>query len=144
MPKRLGLEAYVLMTVVMIVGGFMGGLALTPGGLSAPVDEFSVRDTAAPGYKGARLLVVELESCGWCVKFRETIGPWYVETGYQRKAPLTYVNFRRQRSSGYTLARPVNSTPTVVVVDAEGQERARFRGYPGNRNAFLKFLDQSL
>jgi hypothetical protein len=78
----------------------------------------------------AELLMFEDATCSWCRHWHVEIGPGYPQSPEGRQAPLRRVHIRDQDTAGASLARPVQATPTFVLVE-RGQEVGRIVGYPG-------------
>ena len=70
------------------------------------------------------------------------IGPGYARSPEGQQAPLRRIYIRDQSKAGVALARPVNATPTFVLVE-DGQEVGRIPGYAG-RDFFYPALDELL
>jgi len=92
----------------------------------------------------AKLVVVETESCGWCRRFRRDVEPGYGQTVYAAQAPLHFVLARDLTSTGYQVRSPVRAVPTFILVDRQGREVDRLRGYPGGAAPFYAALDRLL
>lgn len=90
----------------------------------------------------AELLMFELQGCPWCRRWHAEIGPAYPNTPAGQKAPLRIVDIRRPALGGITLAKPVQSSPTFVLVE-DGREIGRITGYPG-AEFFWPMLDDLL
>lgn len=97
-----------------------------------------------PTSETATLLVVETESCGWCKRFRRDVAPTYPESGYAHRAPLRFVLLQDLNSTGYRMTSSVRAVPTFILIDREGREVDRLRGYPGGGKAFYGALDRML
>src|SRR5215467_533486 len=82
----------------------------------------------AAGALGAELLMFEDAGCVWCRRWNAEIAPSYSHTREGQRAPLRRVPIRDQARAGVALARPVNGTPTFVLVE-DGQEIGRIDGY---------------
>ncbi|MBV7379149.1 thioredoxin family protein [Maritimibacter dapengensis] len=76
------------------------------------------------------LVMVEQPGCAYCRQWDREVSVEYPKTAEGRAAPLVRVQLREVEDSGYDLARPVNYTPTFVLVE-DGIELARIEGYPG-------------
>lgn len=81
--------------------------------------------------EGWRLLMVEQAGCLYCARWHAEVGDAYELTPEGRAAPLVRVERRDPLPEGVTLRRPAVFTPTFVLLDAGGHERARIEGYPG-------------
>lgn len=77
-----------------------------------------------------RLLMAEEPGCVWCARWNAEIGPIYEKTGEGSAAPLLRVDITQGVPDEITLSRPVNFTPTFVLL-VDGQEVSRLEGYPG-------------
>jgi hypothetical protein len=96
----------------------------------------------AVGALGAELLMFDDAGCVWCRRWNAEIAPSYARTREGQRAPLRRVPIRNQAQAGVALARPVNSTPTFVLVE-DGQEIGRINGYAG-RDFFYPMLEELL
>ncbi len=76
------------------------------------------------------LVMVEQPGCAYCRQWDREVADAYPKTAEGRAAPLARVQMRALDDSGYAFARPVNYTPTFVLVD-DKRELARIEGYPG-------------
>ena len=86
----------------------------------------------AADLRAAELLMFEDASCGWCRRWHADVGQGYPHSEEGRRAPLRRLHIRDQDSAGVSLARPVQATPTFVLVEA-GREVGRIVGHPGRR-----------
>jgi hypothetical protein len=96
----------------------------------------------AAGAGAAELLMFDDPTCGWCRRWDAEIGPGYSRSPEGQQAPLRRIYIRDQSKAGVALARPVNATPTFVLVE-EGQEVGRIAGYAG-RDFFYPMLEELL
>lgn len=105
-----------------------------------------VAEARRPTFSGGSmsLVVVEADWCGWCKRFRRDVAPKYEESPYASRVPLHYVQLDQQGRAGFKLASRVRSVPTFVLVDGEGREIDRLRGYPGGPDRFFAALDGML
>jgi hypothetical protein len=78
----------------------------------------------------AELLMFDDPGCVWCRRWNAEIAPSYPKTREGQQAPLRRVPIRDQARAGVALARPINVTPTFVLVE-NGQEVGRIDGYAG-------------
>jgi hypothetical protein len=97
---------------------------------------------SAAGAGAAELLMFDDPTCPWCRRWNVEIGVGYSRSPEGQQAPLRRIYIRDQSKAGVALARPVNATPTFVLVD-EGQEVGRIDGYPGS-DFFYPMLDELL
>ncbi len=77
-----------------------------------------------------RLMMVETESCPWCAKWHEEIGPIYPKTEEGRIAPLLRQEIYDPFPEDITLKSKPQFTPTFILL-LDGVEVARIEGYPG-------------
>ena len=84
----------------------------------------------AGGARAAELLMFDDPNCGWCRRWHAEIGPGYPRSPEGQRAPLRRVHIRDHDTTGVALARPVQGTPTFVLVD-KGREVGRIVGYSG-------------
>ena len=94
------------------------------------------------GALAAELLMFDDPGCVWCRRWNAEIGPSYPRTPEGRQAPLRRIHIRDQAKAGVALARPVDATPTFVLVE-NGQEVGRIAGYPGS-DFFYPMLEELL
>lgn len=99
--------------------------AIVAGGRAAPGAEADGADVPEA------LVMFRRAGCPWCHAWDREVGPAYPKTAIGRALPLRKVDLDAEGDGGYALARPVRYTPTFVLV-AEGRERARIEGYPGD------------
>jgi hypothetical protein len=97
---------------------------------------------AGLGALAAELLMFDDPGCVWCRRWNAEIAPSYPKTPEGKQAPLRRVPIRDQARAGVALARPVNVTPTFVLVE-NGQEIGRIDGYAG-RDFFYPRLAELL
>ena len=90
----------------------------------------------------AELLMFDDPGCVWCRRWNAEIAPSYPKTPEGQQAPLRRVPIRDQARAGVALARPVNVTPTFVLIE-NGQEVGRIDGYAG-RDFFYPRLAELL
>ena len=89
----------------------------------------------AADLRAAELLMFEDASCGWCRRWHADVGQGYPHSEEGRRAPLRRLHIRDQDSAGVSLARPVQATPTFVLVD--GGPRGRPHRRPSRRRLLL-------
>ena len=78
----------------------------------------------------AELVMVEQPGCAYCRAWDNDVSEEYPKTAEGRAAPLVRVQLSTVNDGPLTLARPVNFTPTFLLVE-DGTELARIEGYPG-------------
>jgi len=86
--------------------------------------------TVAPAVHAVELIMVEQKGCHYCIEWKTDLGPVYPKTSEGQYAPLRMVQIKNAPPEDVDFARPVNFTPTFVLVD-NGQELGRIEGYPG-------------
>jgi hypothetical protein len=87
-------------------------------------------------------LMFDDPGCVWCRRWNAEIAPSYAQTSEGQRAPLRRIPIRDQARAGVALARPINVTPTFVLVE-DGQEVGRIDGYAG-RDFFYPMLKELL
>jgi len=92
--------------------------------------------------QATELLMFDDPGCVWCRRWNAEIAPSYPKTREGQQAPLRRVPIRDQARAGVALARPINITPTFVLVE-DGQEVGRIDGYAG-KDFFYPMLAQLL
>ena len=85
---------------------------------------------AALPARAGELVMVEEPGCIWCAQWNDEISVIYPKTAEGRAAPLRRVEIDSPGMAALDLARPVNFTPTFLLVE-NGRELARIEGYPG-------------
>lgn len=80
--------------------------------------------------RAAELVMFHSKSCPWCAAWDRDVGKVYDKTNEARVLKLRRVDADRETNGGVKLARPVEVTPTFVIV-ACGREVGRILGYPG-------------
>jgi len=93
----------------------------------------------APLDHGLKLVMVEEEGCGYCLRWHAEVGPGYPKSEEGQRAPL----LRRDRNSA-DVARygRIVFTPTFILL-RDGREVGRILGYPG-ADFFWSLLDDQL
>ena len=99
-----------------------------------------VANGAAPS--AAELLMFDDPACVWCRRWNAEIGPGHPRSPEGQRAPLRRIHIRDQGNAGVALTRPINATPTFVLVE-DGQEVGRIAGYSG-KDFFYPMLDELL
>lgn len=92
--------------------------------------------------RAAELLMFESETCEWCARWHEEIGPAYGKTRFGRIAPLRRVDIDLPVPAAYSAVRGIAYTPTFVLWH-RGRELGRLVGYPGE-DFFWPLLEQLL
>jgi hypothetical protein len=87
----------------------------------------------------AELVMVELKSCIYCVKFNREMGPQYEASALGKKLPLRRVNQKKWPADLKQVERPP-FTPVFILVE-DGREVGRFFGYT-SPEAFKKSLSR--
>jgi hypothetical protein len=98
--------------------------------------------TNAAGARAAELLMFDDPNCVWCRRWNAEIGPGYSRSPEGQQAPLRRIYIRDQSKAGVALARPINATPTFVLVE-DAQEVGRIAGYAGP-DFFYPMLEELL
>ena len=80
----------------------------------------------------SELVMFERPGCGWCARFNAEIEPIYAKTDEGRALPLRRVDLAQPLPADLAGIDPGAFTPTFVVVDDQGREIGRIRGYPGD------------
>ncbi|MFT3898447.1 MAG: peptide-methionine (S)-S-oxide reductase MsrA [Thermomonas sp.] len=92
---------------------------------------------AAKLARARQLVSYEAVDCPYCAKFHaEVMDHW--------KSPVPIVaTMGTQAPTGWTLAKPLFATPTIVVFE-NGKEVSRYTGYNGDKARFWGWLGQRL
>ena len=109
--------------------------------LVAAVNAGLLAGTPAPA-RAAELLMFESETCEWCERWHEEIGPAYGKTRFGRIAPLRRIDIDRTIPAAYRAIRGIAYTPTFVLLH-RGREVGRLVGYPGE-DFFWPLLERLL
>jgi protein-disulfide isomerase len=91
----------------------------------------------------AELVMFDDPACVYCKRWLAEVGPGYPHSEEGQRAPLRRVYIRDQAQAGIQLEKPVNATPTFVLVDERAREVGRITGYPG-ADYFYPLLDDML
>ncbi|MDU8911204.1 thioredoxin fold domain-containing protein [Aestuariicoccus sp. MJ-SS9] len=83
----------------------------------------------APVLATPMLVMVDQKGCVYCARWEKEIAPAYEKTAEGQFAPLRRIDID-DRPEGVSYARPVNFTPTFILV-VDGAEIDRIEGYPG-------------
>lgn len=81
--------------------------------------------------EAGELVMFHSRSCAWCAAWDHEVGGVYDKTHEAQVLKLRRVDADRDRTGGLQLSRPVEVTPTFVIV-ACGRELGRITGYPGD------------
>lgn len=101
-------------------------------GLDADAVAYPPLDGAALN-GAAQLVVYEAEDCPYCERFEaDVLKTWKAEVPFARTRS-------QQAPSGWTLAKPLLATPTIVLFK-QGKEASRFTGYAGDAKKFWQWL----
>jgi thioredoxin-related protein len=87
-------------------------------------------ETSALPAGGLELLVVEIDNCIYCGLFRRDVAPAYTSSPRARAVPMRFVDLNAPDVGRLSLAAPIDSVPTVLVVE-NGKEVGRIAGYVG-------------
>ncbi len=90
----------------------------------------------------AELVMVDLQWCGYCAKFRREVAPSYDSSREGKLAPLRVVSVAKSWPSDLAAIRQVSYTPVFILVE-HGKEIGRFAGY-SNPATFWSELDPLL
>lgn len=91
----------------------------------------------------AELLMFETRSCPWCLRWKQEIGAAYPNTPEGRRAPVRSVDLHAGVPAGVSLQKPVQFSPTFVLIGDDGREVGRITGYPGADFFWGLFADLS-
>lgn len=92
-------------------------------------------ETGALTADSRELVVFEVDGCTYCELFRQDVLPGYLASPRSRTVPIRFVNAERVDLKRLPLASPVDTVPTVVLVE-NGREAGRITGYTGPENFF--------
>ncbi|WP_417247816.1 hypothetical protein [Celeribacter sp.] len=96
---------------------------------------FALAATAAtftPAARADNLIMVEQDGCAYCARWNAEIAPIYPKTPEGAFAPLRRIDLRGERPDDLSFETALVVTPTFVLVDDDGAERARIEGYGGD------------
>ncbi|MCW5744686.1 MAG: hypothetical protein KIT36_00615 [Alphaproteobacteria bacterium] len=92
--------------------------------------------------RAAELVMYHSKGCAWCAAWDRQVGTVYDKTAEARVLPLRRVDADHDGNGGVRLAKPVEYTPTFVIVSC-GRELGRITGYPGEDH-FWGLLDAEI
>lgn len=92
-------------------------------------------ETGALTADSRELVVFEIDGCTYCELFRQDVLPGYLASPRSRTVPIRFVNAERVDLKRLPLASPVDTVPTIVLVE-NGREAGRITGYTGPENFF--------
>jgi len=81
----------------------------------------------------AQLVMVDLNTCTYCAKFRSEVAPTYDTTDAGKVAPLRKVSPLKRWPEDLAGIRPAPYTPVFILVE-DGREVGRFAGYTTQSN----------
>ncbi len=132
------IELYVLGSMIAVALGVAAGASTGPGSFTMTAEEARIA-----AHQGPRLVVVEAHGCGWCRKLRKDLAPEYESSTYHTEiAPLVYANISGTMVRKLNLSRPLDATPTLLMIDRQGNELGRLTGYPGSIGRMMSFVGQ--
>ena len=122
----------------------VGSLLLLAALCAGPIPGRAVVDLETSALPDSRLelLVVEVDNCIYCRIFRRDVAPTYQGSGRNRSVPMRFVDLNAPDVDRLSLAAPIDSVPTVLVVE-NGREVGRIAGYVGPE-FFFHSLDRIL
>jgi thioredoxin-related protein len=91
----------------------------------------------APIANALELIYIHSDGCLFCQKFKAEVG----ETGYRARlistaVPMVVFDVEKDYPEGYVI-KPIQYTPTFILVDDGGNEVGRFIGY-NNPESFFR------
>ncbi|MBF0614141.1 MAG: thioredoxin family protein [Magnetococcales bacterium] len=88
---------------------------------------------AAPDRRGVegQLVVFVTDFCPYCKDFMQTVAPVYPKTDLGQKFPLVVVDNFAPPKEWEAKVWEVRFYPTFLLMDRQGRELGRFRGYRG-------------
>jgi thioredoxin-related protein len=92
--------------------------------------------------EAAQLVMVDVQSCPYCAKFRREVAPTYNSSAAGKLAPLRLVSPLKHWPNDLAQIAPVPYTPVFILVE-NGHEVGRFAGY-SNRDTFWAKLNPLL
>lgn len=110
----------------------LAGAALSQVVLSGPA-----RAASGPLPGGLRLVMVETQSCVYCIRWHKEVGPSYPLSDAGRRAPLVRRELGDASLGGL---KKVVYTPTFILV-LDGEEIDRLVGYPGAEYFYSELAD---
>ncbi|MBF0272230.1 MAG: thioredoxin family protein [Magnetococcales bacterium] len=78
-----------------------------------------------------RLVVFTSDYCPYCKAFMQTVAPVYPRTGLGHRFPMEVVEQFSPSREWENLSWEIRFYPTFLLVDRQGRELGRFRGYRG-------------
>ncbi|MBF0212361.1 MAG: thioredoxin family protein [Magnetococcales bacterium] len=78
-----------------------------------------------------RLIVFVADYCPYCKEFLKVVAPVYPKTDLGGRFPLEVVDHFSPSREWESLAWEIRFYPTFLVMDGQGRELGRFRGYRG-------------
>ncbi|MBF0627774.1 MAG: thioredoxin family protein [Magnetococcales bacterium] len=78
-----------------------------------------------------RLIVFTTDYCPYCKEFMQTVAPTYPKTDLGKRYPLVVVDNFAPAKEWEALSWEIRFYPTFLVMDVQGRELGRFRGYRG-------------
>lgn len=90
---------------------------------------------AALASSDTELVVVEADNCIYCDLFHRDVAPVYARSERAKTVPMRFVDINAVETEGLTITAPIDSVPTVLVVEAK-RETGRIPGYIGPESFF--------
>jgi thioredoxin-related protein len=92
---------------------------------------FILFSPVAQAQVGGRLIVFTTEFCPYCKAFMREVGGVYHKTEAGKLFPLTQVDNSKPPEEFRRMVKKIHFFPTLLVLDDQGRELVRYRGYIG-------------
>lgn len=102
--------------------------ALAAGAMLVSQRVEAARDFTAPPPTGFEIVVMEVNGCKYCPRFRENVAPAYTASPRGRDIPMRFMDLNAEGAGQLRLKSPIDTVPTAVLMHNHS-EVGRVEGY---------------
>lgn len=102
----------------------------------------AARDFTPPPPKAMEIVVMEVNGCKYCPRFRENVASAYSASPRGREIPMRFIDVNAEGAARLKLKSPIDTVPTAVLM-REHAEVGRIEGYVSPED-FARLVTQLL